>query len=139
MPLFTGEADEAAGLDDDAEDGNTTSNEGASEEKLPRRRPRNSKDAPRERRELDLGDNCPDCGGDLRVLGEDVSEMIDMIAAQLKVIEIARIKKSSPRCEKIVQEPAPIRAILCGGESALCRDFASFVSAEHGYEVKKLF
>lgn len=81
------------------------------EQKKQRRRPKVSKDTPRERRELDPGDNCPDCGGDLRVLGEDVSELIDMIAAQLKVIEIARIKKSCRRCEKIVQEPAPSRPI----------------------------
>jgi DNA repair exonuclease SbcCD ATPase subunit len=51
-----------------------------------RRRPRVSKDTPRERRELDPGDSCPECGGELRVLGEDVSELIDMITAQLKVI-----------------------------------------------------
>lgn len=76
-----------------------------------RRRPRVSKGVPRERRELDPGDCCPDCGGELRVLGEDVSELIDMITAQLKVIEIVRIKKSCRRCEKIVQEPAPNRPI----------------------------
>ena len=76
-----------------------------------RRRPRVSKNTPRERRELDPGENCPNCGGELRVLGEDVSELIDMIAAQLKVIEIVRIKKSCRRCEKIVQEPAPNRPI----------------------------
>jgi len=76
-----------------------------------RRRPKVSEDTPRERRELDPGESCPDCGGDLRVVGEDVSELIDMIAAQLKVIEIARIKKSCRRCEKIVQEPAPSRPI----------------------------
>lgn len=111
LQVAMAEADGAAGPDDDAEDGITTSNEAAPEGKLPRRRPRISKDAARERRELDPGDSCPDCGGDLRVLGEDVSELIDMIAAQLKVIEIARIKKSCRRCEKIVQEPAPSRPI----------------------------
>ena len=83
----------------------------AAEESRQRRCPRVSKDTPRERRELDPGDACPDCGGDLRVVGEDVSELIDMIAAQLKVIEIARVKKSCRRCEKIVQEPAPSRPI----------------------------
>ena len=40
-------------------------------------------------------------------MGEDVSELLDMIAAQMKVIQIARIKKSCRRCEKMVQEPAP--------------------------------
>ena len=34
-----------------------------------------------------------------------------MIAAQMKVIQIACIKKSCRRCEKMVQEPAPIRPI----------------------------
>ena len=58
-----------------------------------RRRPRVSDATPRERRELDPGTCCPDCGGDLRVVGEDVSDLLDMIAAQMKVIQIARIKK----------------------------------------------
>jgi len=80
-------------------------------EKMPRRRPRVSDDTPRERRELDPGDACPDCGGDLRVVGEDVSELLDMIAAQIKVIEVARVKKSCRRCERMVQEPAPSRPI----------------------------
>tara|TARA_R110002124_G_scaffold183714_1_gene351146 strand:- start:100 stop:1713 length:1614 start_codon:yes stop_codon:yes gene_type:complete len=76
-----------------------------------RRRPRVSDATPRERRELDPGTCCPDCGGDLRVVVEDVSELLDMIAAQMKVIQIARIKKSCRRCEKMVQEPAPSRPI----------------------------
>ena len=83
----------------------------AAPEKKHRRRPRVSQDTPRERRELDPGDACPDCGGDLRVVGEDVSELLDMIAAQIKVIEIARPKKSCRRCERMVQEPAPSRPI----------------------------
>ena len=111
LQVAMAEADETAGPDDDGEEDIATPSEATAEDRAPRRRPRISKDAPRERRELDPGDNCPDCGGDLRVLGEDVSELIDMIAAQLKVIEIARIKKSCRRCEKIVQEPAPSRPI----------------------------
>ena len=77
----------------------------------PRRRPRVADSTPRERRVLDPGTSCPDCGGDLRVVGEDVSELLDMIAAQLKVIEIARPKKSCRRCERMVQSPAPSRPI----------------------------
>ena len=76
-----------------------------------RRRPRVSDATPRERRELDPGTCCADCGGDLRVVGEDVSELLDMIAAQMKVVQIARIKKSCRRCERMVQEPAPSRPI----------------------------
>ena len=88
-----------------------TATQAAEPQEKQRRRPKVSEDTPRERRELDPGNNCPDCGGDLRVLGEDVSELLDMIAAQLKVIEIARVKKSCRRCEKIVQQPAPSRPI----------------------------
>src|SRR6056297_1930251 len=80
-------------------------------ERKPRRRPRVSDATPRERRELDPGTCCPDCGGDLRLVGEDVSEMLDLVAAQMKVIQVARIKKSCRRCERMVQEPAPSRPI----------------------------
>ena len=80
-------------------------------ERRPRRRPRVSDAAPRERRELDPGACCPDCGGELRLVGEDVSEILDMVAAQLKVLQVARLKKSCRRCEKIAQEPAPSRPI----------------------------
>ncbi|OHC99646.1 MAG: hypothetical protein A2885_03930 [Sphingopyxis sp. RIFCSPHIGHO2_01_FULL_65_24] len=77
----------------------------------PSRRPRVSADTPRERQELDPGSTCPDCGGDLRLVGEDVSEIIEMITAKLKVIEVARPKKSCRCCEKMVQVPAPSRPI----------------------------
>ncbi|MCL4252088.1 MAG: IS66 family transposase [Anaerolineae bacterium] len=80
-------------------------------EKTMRRRPRVSDKAVRERRELDPGAHCPACGGELRLVGEDVSEILDMIAAQMKVIEIARLKKSCRCCEKMVQLPAPSRPI----------------------------
>ena len=109
LQVALAEADDTP-LDGD-DDANTEEQATATAEPRQRRRPKVSKDTPRERRELDPGDNCPDCGGDLRVVGEDVSELIDMIAAQLKVIEIARIKKSCRRCEKMVQEPAPSRPI----------------------------
>ncbi len=93
--------------DEDAEDENSEANA----EPKPRRRPRVADGTPRERRELDPGGTCPDCGGELRVVGEDVSELLDLIAAKLKVIEVARIKKSCRRCERMVQEPAPSRPI----------------------------
>lgn len=80
-------------------------------EKIMRRRPRVSDKAVRERRELDPGSCCPECGGELRLVGEDVSEILDMIAAQMKVIEVARLKKSCRCCDKMVQMPAPSRPI----------------------------
>lgn len=80
-------------------------------ERITRRCPRVSQSAVRERKELDPGSCCPDCGGELRLVGEDVSEILDMIAAQMKVIEIARLKKSCRCCEKMVQLLAPSRPI----------------------------
>lgn len=99
---------------DETTDAEDPATQAAEPQEKQRRRPKVSKDTLRERRELDPGDNCPDCGGDLRVLGEDVSELLDMIAAQLKVIEIVRIKKSCRHCEKVVQQPAPSRPIPRG-------------------------
>ncbi|MEL6286503.1 MAG: IS66 family transposase [Pseudomonadota bacterium] len=95
--------------DEDAEEESSAAT--AADHPKPRRRPCVADGTPRERRELDPGDTCPDCGGELRVVGEDVSELLDLIAAKLKVIEIARIKKSCRRCERMVQEPAPSRPI----------------------------
>ncbi|MEA5163346.1 IS66 family transposase [Cereibacter johrii] len=85
--------------------------DGDAPEKAPRRRPRVSPDTPRERRELDPGETCPDCGGALRLVGEDVSQILDMITARLKLIEVARPKKSCRCCERMVQCPAPTRPI----------------------------
>ena len=95
----------------DEEDEEPQAADPGSAELRPRRRPRVSDATPRERRELDPGTCCPDCGGDLRVVGEDVSELLDMVAAQMKVIQIARLKKSCRRCEKMVQPAAPSRPI----------------------------
>ncbi len=80
----------------------------------PRRKPRIADDTPRERVVLDPGNVCPDCGGELRLLGEDVSAVLDYIAAKLKVVDTARLKKTCRLCEKIVQPPAPTRPIRRG-------------------------
>lgn len=106
--LLVAVAEEDDALIDEGQDKPSTEAAGAP---ALRRRPRVSDATPRERRELDPGACCPDCGGDLRVVGEDVSELLDMIAAQMKVIQIARIKKSCRRCERMVQELAPSRPI----------------------------
>jgi len=79
-----------------------------------RGKPRVADHTPRERIVLDPGDHCPDCGGALRLVGEDVSEILDFIAAKLKVVETARLKKSCRSCEKIVQPSAPTRPIRRG-------------------------
>ena len=63
---------------------------------------------------LDPGERCPDCGGVLRLVGEDVAEILDFIAAKLKVVEVHRPKKSCRDCERMVQTPAPPRPIPRG-------------------------
>jgi len=85
----------------------------AVEPRLPPRRrgkPRIAADAPREVITLDPGERCPDCGGALRLVGEDVALILDFIAAKLKVIEAHRPKKPCRDCERMVQTPAPSKA-----------------------------
>ena len=57
---------------------------------------------------------CPGCGGELRRLGEDVSEVLERVPAQFKVVRHVRVKLSCARCERIVQSAAPSRPIERG-------------------------
>ena len=57
---------------------------------------------------------CPDCGGKLRQLGEDISETLEYVPARFKVIRTVRPKLSCACCSRIVQEPAPHRPIERG-------------------------
>jgi transposase len=54
---------------------------------------------------------CPDCGGKLRELGEDVAEMLEYVRASFKVLRHVRPKLSCDACDRIVQAPAPSRPI----------------------------
>ena len=54
---------------------------------------------------------CPDCGGGLRELGEDVAEMLEYVRACFKVIRHVRPKLSCDACDRIVQAAAPSRPI----------------------------
>lgn len=57
---------------------------------------------------------CPQCGGKLSHLGEDVSEILEYVPASFKVIRTVRPKLSCTGCDCIVQEPAPSRPIERG-------------------------
>jgi transposase len=57
---------------------------------------------------------CPDCGGKLRPLGEDVSEMLEYVPSHFKVIRHVRPKHTCASCQKIVQPLAPSRPIERG-------------------------
>jgi len=87
----------------------------ATPEAQPKRgKPRVSDDVPRERVMLDPGETCAECGGKLRLVGEDVAEILELVAARLKVIETARLKKSCRQCEAMVQPAAPTRPVPRG-------------------------
>jgi transposase len=57
---------------------------------------------------------CPECGGELRRLGEEVSEILERVPAQFKVVRHVRVKLSCARCQSIVGAPAPARPIERG-------------------------
>src|SRR5690242_6921469 len=65
---------------------------------------------------LDVEDKaCPCCGGALHVIGEDTSEMLDIVPAVLRVRVIRRPRYGCRACEgAVVQAPAPERPIAGG-------------------------
>jgi transposase-like protein len=54
------------------------------------------------------------CGGTLRKTGEDMTETLELIPRQWKVIQHAREKFSCRACEAITQPPAPSHPIARG-------------------------
>lgn len=61
---------------------------------------------------------CPRCGGKLRRLSEDVTEVLDYRPAPFRVIRHVRVKFSCRACETITQAPAPSLPIRRGRASA---------------------
>lgn len=69
---------------------------------------------PRERIVYPVPSACPCCGGDLRKLGEDVTETLEYVPGHWKVIQHVREKLTCRACETITQPPAPFHAIARG-------------------------
>ena len=66
---------------------------------------------PRERVVIQAPETCYCCGSDrLRKLGEDITETLEVIPRQWKVIQTVREKFTCRDCEKISQPPAPFHA-----------------------------
>ena len=63
---------------------------------------------------MPAADNCPDCGGTLKKLGEDASEVLEYIPASFVVIRHVRPRMCCGRCDTILQAPAPSRPIERG-------------------------
>jgi transposase len=69
---------------------------------------------PRERVVYPVPSACPCCGGTLHKLGEDVTETLELVPRQWKVIQHVREKYSCRACETITQPPAPSHPIARG-------------------------
>ncbi len=70
---------------------------------------------PRERVLIDPPASCGCCGGSrLRKIGEDVTQTLECVPRQWKVVETVREKFSCRDCEKISQPPAPFHAVARG-------------------------
>jgi transposase len=62
---------------------------------------------PREEMVHEPSCTCPNCGSQMRKLGEDVTEVLEYVPASFKVIRHVRPKLSCRVCETIVQAPMP--------------------------------
>ncbi|MEN3176928.1 IS66 family transposase [Gluconobacter sp. OJA] len=72
-------------------------------------------DLPRERVVIPAPIQCPCCGSDrLSKLGESVTETLEVIPRQFKVIQTVREKFTCRDCESITQPPAPFHPIARG-------------------------
>jgi transposase len=89
----------------------------AFERRKPARRPL-PEHLPRERIVYPSPSVCPCCGGMLHKLGEDVTETLELIPRQWKVIQHVREKFSCRSCEAITQPPAPSHPIARGRAGA---------------------
>ncbi len=70
---------------------------------------------PRERVVVEAPTQCDCCGSDRLVKpGEDVTETLEVVPRQWKVIQTVREKFTCRSCEKISQPPAPFHAIPRG-------------------------
>ena len=69
---------------------------------------------PRERVVLPAPTACPCCGGALAKMGETVTETLEVIPRQWKVIQTVREKFTCRGCETITQPPAPFHPISRG-------------------------
>src|SRR5262245_27899698 len=61
---------------------------------------------------------CPTCGGDMRKVGEDVTQILDYVPGHFEVVRHVRPAFSCRRCESMVQSPMPSLPIERGQAGA---------------------
>jgi transposase len=107
MELQLEDLETAATEDELAAQNARTQRVAAFERKRPSRKPF-PEHLPRERVVIAAPEQCPCCGSTkLSKLGEDITETLEVIPRQWKVIQTVREKFSCRDCEKITQTPAP--------------------------------
>ena len=116
LELQLEEAEAAATEDDTAAGANTAATDPArpaSTRRKPVRAPFPAH-LPRERVVIPGPASCPCCQGKLSKLGEDVTETLEVIPRQFKVIQTVRERFACRVCEAITQVPAPFHVIPRG-------------------------
>jgi transposase len=95
---------------------------------------------------IDIEDKtCPCCKGALYRIGEDVSEKLDVVPAQFRVLVVRRPKYACRGCEDVVvQSPAPARLIEGGlpteatvANVLVCK-YRSFAALSPGADLRAL-
>jgi transposase len=86
---------------------------------------------PRERVVIPAPTACPCCGGKLAKLGEDVTQTLEIVPRQWKVVQTVREKFTCRSCEKITQPPAPFHTIARGRAGASL--LAMILYAKYGH------
>ena len=113
LELILGDLEEQVAETTPPEATDTATSDVATKRRRPVRRPLPAH-LPRETVEHAPPCACPQCGGALRPLGEDVTEVLDYVPGHFRVIRHVRPKLSCRRCESIAQAPAPSLPIYRG-------------------------
>ena len=75
---------------------------------------------PRERVVIPGPTACPCCGGKLAKLSETITETLEVVPRQWKVVQTVREKFTCRSCEKITQPPAPSIPLRGAGPEPAC-------------------
>ncbi len=81
---------------------------------IPKRRISLPEHLPRDERRVESPQSCPDCAGELKHIGDDVSEVLDVVPVSYRVIKIVRPKYSCACCNTLIQGEAPQRVVPKG-------------------------
>jgi transposase len=85
---------------------------------------------------------CPEDGEELKCIGEDISEKLEIIPAKVRVIKTIRKKYACPACETIKEAPAPLEMIPKSNASASVLAYiatAKYVDALPLYRQEAIF